>query len=110
MEALFLFADLPQELNTSIYRIKIPAKYLQKAGHTISVKHISELDLAEVPEVVLVERILTEEIVELLRLAGVKRLLVTFDDHYGLIPKDSPDSYHYFPTGIILSNILSLPA
>ena len=96
MEALFLFADLPQELNTSVYRIQIPAKYLKKAGHNLSVKHISELDLSEVPEVVLLERIVTPEMVELLRLAGVKHLIVTFDDHYGLIPKDSPDSYHYW--------------
>ena len=96
MEALFLYADLPQELNTSIYRIRIPAKYLGLAGHILQVKHISELDLAEVPEVVLLERIVTPDIIDLFRLAGVKRIIVTFDDHYGLIPKDSPDSYHYW--------------
>jgi len=96
MEALFLYADLPQELNTSKYRIQIPAKYLQKAGHTIQVNHISELDLSEVPEVVLVERVITPEFIELLRLAGVKRILATFDDHYGLIPNDSPMSYQYW--------------
>ncbi len=96
MEALFLYADLPQELNTSKYRVQIPAKYLQKAGHLIQVKHISELDLSEVPETVLIERVVTPEMFDLLRLAGVKHLVVTFDDHYGLIPKDSPTAYLYW--------------
>lgn len=104
MEALFVSGDHGngRENNTSQYRIHGPAKYLAKAGHTIlfgnmpgqMARHtdipknveVDALDYSQVREVVLFERNITPERVELLRLAGAKRIIVTFDDHYGWLP------------------------
>jgi len=111
-EALFISADDPDwgEANSTYFRIHIPQKYLKLAGHTIHYRNIpaiySEvggkyfdvdiLDYSEdVPEVVLFERTLTTDRVEKLRLAGVKRIVATFDDHYGLMPKNA-SSFGYW--------------
>jgi len=100
LEALFLQGDAPGEKTaTSDYRIHIPRKYLQQAGHTIHLRLATwqinglgqfrdDIDWTEpVPEVVLIERNLTVERVEKLRLAGAKRIICTFDDHYGAMPE-----------------------
>lgn len=104
MEALFVSGDQgnARENNTSQYRIHGPAKYLIGAGHDITfgnmpgsaIQHIdtaaivetNQLDWSLTREVVLFERNISPERVDLLRLNGAKRIIVTFDDHYGLIP------------------------
>jgi len=103
MEALFVSGDIggARENNTSQYRIFGPAKYLERAGHTIvhgnmagrsrdhfevGVVQIDALDWSLVRDVVLFERNITPERVDKLRAAGAKRIIVTFDDHYGLLP------------------------
>lgn len=90
--ALFLKADHEEDHNSSNFRILIPAKYLQKAGHEIVIQHVDWHDYANVPDVVLLERRATTERIENLRMAGAKRILVTFDDAYHLLP---PASHEY---------------
>src|SRR3990167_734146 len=76
----------------------MPLKFLQLRGHEVKACHITEINFSEVPEVVLVERVITPELVEMLRLAGAKRIVVTFDDHYGLVPT-STTSHSYWKKG-----------
>lgn len=101
--ALFISSDNPArgEVNTSLFRIAIPGTYLSRAGHDIRLQNVppishemygevDQVDLEDVPEVVLVERTITPERVKMLRLAGAKRLVATFDDNYAMLPEDSP--------------------
>ncbi len=102
MHALFISADSDtQEKNTSYYRTLGPAKWLTRAGHTIAHQsmpgfqgvvdgkfyNITALDWRDIPDTVLVERAVTPERVRLLRAAGARRIIVTFDDHYGKLPE-----------------------
>jgi hypothetical protein len=99
--ALFVYGDSDgKEVNTSQYRILIPAKFLEKLGHKIligsmpgthrelgdSMIEVDQLDYSNIPEVVLFERNILPERVDKLRLAGAKKIVVTFDDHYGEMP------------------------
>lgn len=104
MEALFVSGDIgnAKENNTSQYRIHGPAKYLIAAGHNIVFGNMpgsavqynglsgtietNQLDWSLVRDTVLFERNISPERVELLRLNGAKRIIVTFDDNYGLLP------------------------
>jgi len=103
LEALFVFGDNQdnRENNTSQYRIFTPAKYLERQGHTIHIQAMpgrarktaehgivetDDMDWGAVKETVLYERNLFPERVEKLRLMGAKRIVLTFDDHYGIIP------------------------
>lgn len=107
MEALFVAGDIGGkfENNTSQYRIYGPAKYLERAGHSIALAtghgasrpheelgtlvEVDPFDYGQVRETVLFERNIFPERVDLLRAAGAKRIIVTFDDHYGLLPASS---------------------
>lgn len=105
MEALLISADTDgREANTSRYRILTPAKYLQQAGHTIRLQKNPGweneaagrtipvdrgIDYTQIPEVVLIERNVQPDWIEKLRLAGAKRIIITFDDHYGAMPSQA---------------------
>jgi len=102
MNALFISADSDGvETNTSRYRIYTPAKYLQQAGHDIQLqsnvgwqhpvndKYVAVdrgIDFTQIPEVVLIERNVQPDWVDKLRLAGAKRIIITLDDNYSIIP------------------------
>jgi len=95
--------------NTSHYRALIPAKYLERAGHVINLQvggTITNLALGPefvrekieyglTTETVLLERVSGPDRITKLRLDGAKRIVLTFDDNYGLVPKNSP-SYRYW--------------
>jgi hypothetical protein len=86
------FADYDSEYNTSVWRCRIPALGLERAGHDVSESHYLDI-LQYDAEVYLVERNLQDsrlvESVSRLRKAG-KRIVVTFDDAYSLMPDYSP--------------------
>lgn len=89
--AWFLKADYDEDHNSSNFRVLIPTKYLRLAGHDIRVQHVDVHNYADVPDVVLLERRATTERIENLRMAGVKRIVVTFDDAYHLTPFPTED-------------------
>lgn len=94
-EALFLFADNDHELNTSLFRVMIPAKALAHKGHKITTRHYQDIEWDKVPDVVLLERLILPPLIEQLRLAGARRIIGTFDDHYALMPQGSPARFFW---------------
>ena len=97
------FADyvIVGELNTSLCRVFIPAELLGRAGHTCHVYHLSLLmsdikppeaqQAIDEADVIVIERLIVGQMHQAIRdwrKAG-KRVIVTFDDHYGLMPKDT---------------------
>lgn len=104
MEATFIYAD-PQAgpMNTSVYRVIEPASALIEAGHTIHLleggtmqptgPHAEEADLidySQIGETVLIEREISPDIVRKLRYAGARRIVLSYDDHYGRMPDWAP--------------------
>ena len=105
MKALFISNDSPPEAgygaaNTSYFRILIPMAFLIGAGHDITHQAVppvfnkgvmvDTIDWKQdIPETVLVERMIWPERVKMLRLAGAKRIVLTFDDNYQLLPSYS---------------------
>ncbi len=85
-EATFLVGDRDQELNTSFFRIIGPSKYLVKAGHNIVLQSIHTFDARQVKETVLMERLIFPDTIKLLRLAGARKIVGTFDDAYHIMP------------------------
>lgn len=107
-DALFISSDdlKSGELNTSLFRIAIPGKYLKLAGHTIRYQSVppithayygdvDQIDYSDIPEVVVVERTATPDRIRLLRLAGARRVILTFDDNYALMPRYSLASEYW---------------
>ncbi len=104
MEATFIYADgHGAPMNTSIYRVIEPAAALSAAGHSINLieggtmmpvpPHQEEADLIDysnISETVLIEREVTPDIVRKLRYAGARRIVLTYDDHYGRMPDWAP--------------------
>lgn len=98
MKATLIYADSAgAEMNCSRYRILTPAKYLTKAGHDINLisnpgiskihgDRIFDLDFgidySKIESTVLVERTITTDLINKLRLAGAKRIIMTCDDNY----------------------------
>jgi hypothetical protein len=97
MKALFLFADVPgrEAANSSAVRVLMPGKYLARAGHGIEISFFGDTDWANVPPVVMLERVITPELVEKLRMAGAGRIVCTFDDNYGMMPAMSPSRFYW---------------
>ena len=97
MRILFSEADLPQELNTSWWRCRIPAYRLKQAGHDTLVAHNSLVftnsppqqvaDFLHTAEVVVVERVFVDFFIDKIKewKALGKRVVGTFDDAYHLI-------------------------
>lgn len=107
MEATFIHSDVlgSPTLLTALYRIFLPAQALSAAGHTIHLmqggkqlplgpnrEEADNIDYAQVTETVLLEREAAPDTIRKLRLAGAKRIVLTFDDNYGLTPEWAP---HY---------------
>jgi glycosyltransferase involved in cell wall biosynthesis len=104
VEATFIFSDPNGPImNTSLFRIVEPAGELRMASHTINTiaggtlvaggPHAEEADLidySQITETVLVEREISPDIVRKLRYAGAKRVVLTYDDHYGRMPDWAP--------------------
>ena len=121
MRATFIAADNPShgDVNTSFYRILIPAKYLRKAGHEISSQlcpvaarpqgRADMINYSSLAEVVLVERIISPEMVRMLRLAGVKRIILTFDDNYRLMPEEFQSMQNWGHYGLLNDFLSALP-
>src|SRR3989304_4949228 len=97
------FADyvIVGELNTSLCRVFIPAELRGRAGHTCHVYHLSLLmsdikppeaqQAIDEADVIVIERLIVGQMHQAIRdwrKAG-KRVIVTFDDHYGFMPKDT---------------------
>jgi len=94
---LFSEADLPQELNTSWWRCRIPAYRLKQAGHDTLVAHNSFVftnsppqqvaDFLHTAEVVVVERVFVDFFIDKIKewKALGKKVVGTFDDAYHLI-------------------------
>lgn len=95
MRATFCYADPPGMYNSSFYRVFCPAKYLEKAGHEIKLCHVDGFTKEMMSDVVVWEREISESMVTQLTGLGVRRIIVTFDDAYHVIPTDS-GSYHYW--------------
>lgn len=114
----FLFADNPNELNTSFFRCAIPAKYLRLAGHHVNLTYWNQVDYRALDDTVLLERILFPDVIEKLRLAGVKRLVGTFDDAYHLMPDSCGNSKSFwtqarvddFRKGIAMCDTVGVPS
>ena len=102
MECLMVFADFPEEANSSLFRVLMPQKYLEKAGHAVPRIHFSQIDWSKIPHTVLLERAATPEMVEKLRMAGAERIVLTFDDNYGLMSENSPTYYYWKELGNFL--------
>ena len=94
-KATFLFADTPP-MNTSWYRCLIPAKYLGLAGHEIVIVRSDELKPDQISEVMLVERELNPDMLRTIRACGAKRIIVTFDDAYHIIPRELERAWNYW--------------
>ncbi len=101
MVITFFEGDFPNELNTSIYRCRIPAARLREAGHRCHTYHAAQIADGQITpemqsnieesEVIVIERFLIKEVhqfIENMR-SSKKVVLATFDDNYTLIP-DSP--------------------
>lgn len=102
MKALFVSNDNPpsadrSDANTSYFRVLIPMTYLIAAGHEITHQAtpprmrtghwVDTLDwTGDFPETVLIERMISPERVRMLRLNGARRIVLTFDDNYTLLP------------------------
>jgi glycosyltransferase involved in cell wall biosynthesis len=84
-------------MNCSRYRILTPAKYLSMAGHDINLisnPGISKMhgdrlfdldfgiDYSKIKPTVLIERTILPDLVDKLRLAGAKKIVMTCDDNY----------------------------
>lgn len=82
-------------LNSSVYRVRIPATYLRERGHEINVIHIDNLYKSKLAETVLIERELFATNYEYMRAMGIKRIVLTFDDAYDLAVKGSM-TYDYW--------------
>lgn len=105
--ALFISSDdKDKSPNSSIFRIGLPALYLKRANHQIDLQNvpyiehahhgeIEAIDWTDIPEVVLVERTMSRSRLKMLRLAGARRVVLTFDDNYALIPEDAV-AYDYW--------------
>jgi len=101
LEATFIYADHEGvEINCSRYRVLTPAKYLQRAGHQINVQSnpgiqtlyadrkisvAAGIDFTKISETVLIERNIIPDWMDMLRLSGAKKIVVTFDDNYALM-------------------------
>jgi hypothetical protein len=95
VKVAWYFADSSlQELNTSLHRVIYPSKMMEEAGHECRIAHVSSLfasqDLsnAEWSDVVVIERLLVEEVYDAIRMFGNagKKVFCTFDDAYHLMP------------------------
>lgn len=88
------WADRDIELNSSMYRIKIPGAELQRRGHAVVMRQLRTNVIPQsVAETVLLERIITPGIVTVLRHTGAKRVIGTFDDYYRLMVGTSASPY-----------------
>jgi len=108
VKVLWIEADQPQEINTSIFRARIPAFRLKEAGHECALSHFNHLqniprvyrdaqlyqdnyvthEALKWADVVVIERLITKEIhttIKWLRSIG-KQVWATFDDAYHLMP------------------------
>lgn len=107
MQASFYYADDERDYNSSYYRMLLPGQVLQAAGHDIvygsALFHshqdgsniVDHIDYSTVRETVLLERMVTRERLRMLRLAGAKRIVLTFDDNYSAIPPQT-HAYEYW--------------
>ena len=89
IQGLFLFADVPEEANTSYYRCIIPSKYMRSSGFDVDYRSYYDAPWTAMPETVILERLASREMMLKLRSAGVKRIIVTFDDLYAKLPPGS---------------------
>jgi hypothetical protein len=96
MNVAFLYADTPQEMNCSIWRMLYPAQALRRAGHTarlFPLAHWLQRDpiifqAGYEADVLVYERLLTVEVAEDMRYwkdLG-KKIVVDCDDAYDLMP------------------------
>lgn len=116
-DALFLYADSDRELNTSFFRIAIPGKYLAKAGHKIDSQHVEHFDVSAVPPVVLMERLIFPQTIDLLRMAGADKIVATFDDAYHILPDTAGskefwnrDRLNAFREGLSMCDLVLVPS
>lgn len=93
---LWAEADSPQELNTSWFRVRMPAQILGERGHKNVVTYILNLlhpspelqNIIDSSDVIVLERLLVDSFHPLIkewRKQG-KRVISTFDDAYHLLP------------------------
>ena len=121
MQASFFFGDDERELNSSYYRMLLPAEVLRAAGHDIVLGSslcstpagtrdiVDHIDYSLVRETVLVERVMTRERARHLRLAGAKRIVLTLDDHYAAIPPGQQSYETWIVRGFHDELLRSLP-
>lgn len=116
-EATFLVGDHDRELNTSYFRILGPQKYLVKAGHDIILQSIHNFDVRQIKETVLMERLIFPDTIKLLRLAGAKRIVGTFDDAYHIMPETAGskafwtrDRLAEFREGVAMCDLVLAPS
>jgi hypothetical protein len=118
IQATFVFADKPQELNTSLFRCAIPAKYLRKAENDIELVHFYETDLKKFSDTILVERLIFPEAIKIWRRIGVKKIIGTFDDAYHLMPDScgsaksfwNDENLRLFRAGLALCDKVVVPS
>lgn len=111
MNISWFSADLKGELNTSIHRIFVPSTMMSRAGYPCYVTHIAEIlsgkpspetqNALHESSVIVLERLLmkeSHEFIKDMRFKG-KKVFVTFDDNYGLMPAGAGKSYETWRGG-----------
>lgn len=105
MKVVYIYADLPQEFNTSNWRCVIPSQGLERNGHESAYFHVNEFaqNDKEVEEwcassdVIVVERNLFGDVLVRMQYWKVRNKIVVcnFDDAYNLMTPDNP-SYRFW--------------
>jgi len=121
MQASFYYGDDEREYNASYYRVMLPGQVLQAAGHEIvygsamfhshqdGSHRVDHIDYSTVCETVLLERMVTRDRLRMLRLAGAKRIVLTFDDNYSAMPPQTHAHEYWVKRGMHTELLRCLP-
>jgi hypothetical protein len=110
MKISFVFADKPEELNTSRYRCFIPAKALAAAGNEVSLFPVSEFEqntpsaqeACSKSEVIIIERNFVGDVITMMthwKTQG-KVIITNFDDGYHAMEQTNV-SYPFWIEGMV---------
>lgn len=106
MRIVFAYADMPYELNTTIWRCFIPGQCLKLIGYEVEFVHVSDLEKVHA-DVVVIERSFHNPVVHYAvhRLKGEEaKVIGTFDDSYGIMPDYVRSKPNWNPTNLARFN------
>ena len=98
MNIVYIFADSPAEMNTSIWRCFIPERVLREHGHNTSSFHYTDFTVngeavqkaCNESDIIIIERNLFGDVLTLMQYwkSRGKVVCANFDDAYGLMPPE----------------------